>query len=106
VANDYDYSKVFARQAQALVNQGDVVIGISTSGNSANVVEGINTAREKGARTIGLTGRNGGKLARAAELVLKIPSDETPKVQEAHITILHIVCFLVEKGLFQGVDEK
>jgi len=100
IANDYDYSKVFARQVEALAEEGDVVIGISTSGSSLSVIKGIEVAKEKGAKTIGLTGKNGGKLARAADLVLKVPSNDTPRIQEAHITILHIICYLIEKELF------
>lgn len=100
IANDYDYSKIFARQVEALAEKGDVVIGISTSGASLNVIKGIEVAREKGAKTIGLTGKNGGKLARTADLVLKVPSNDTPRIQEAHITILHIICYLIEKRLF------
>lgn len=100
IANDYDYSKVFARQAEALAEEGDVVIGISTSGTSLSVIKGIEVAREKGAKTIGLTGKNGGELAKIVDLVLKVPSNDTPRIQEAHITILHIICYLVEKKLF------
>ena len=99
MANDYGYETVFSRQVEALVNEKDVVIGISTSGNSPNVIEAIKAAKTKGARTIGLTGRNGGKLAEVADLVLAVPSDSTPRIQEAHITIGHIVCELVEKEL-------
>ena len=100
IANDYDYSKVFARQVEALAEEGDVVIGISTSGSSLNVIKGIEVAREKGAKTIGLTGKNGAELARSADLVLRVPSNDTPRIQEAHITILHIICYLIEKKLF------
>jgi len=100
IANDYDYSKVFARQVEALAEEGDVVIGISTSGTSLSVIKGIEVAREKGAKTIGLTGKNGGKLAKIADLVLKVPSNDTPRIQEAHIIILHIICYLIEKKLF------
>jgi len=99
VANDYGYDAVFSRQIEALVNEKDVVIGISTSGNSPNVIEAIKLAKMKGAKTIGLTGGNGGKLAEVADLVLIVPSDITPRIQEAHITIGHIVCELVEKEL-------
>ena len=99
VANDYGYDAVFSRQIEALVNEKDIVIGISTSGNSPNVVEAIEMAKTKGAKTIGLTGGNGGKLAEVADLVLIVPSDITPRIQEAHITIGHIVCELVEKEL-------
>ena len=100
IANDYDYSRIFARQVEALAEEGDVVMGISTSGTSLSVIEGIGVAREKGAKTIGLTGKNGGKLAKIVDLVLKVPSNDTPRIQEAHITILHIICYLIEKKLF------
>ena len=99
VANDYGYETVFSRQVQALVDEKDVAIGISTSGNSPNVVEAIEMAKVKGAKTIGLTGGNGGKLAEVADLALIVPSDSTPRIQEAHITIGHVVCELVEKEL-------
>jgi len=99
VANDCGYETVFSRQVEALVNEKDVVIGISTSGDSPNVLEAIKLAKAKGAKTIGLTGGSGGKLATAADLVLAVPSDSTPRIQEAHITIGHIVCELVEKEL-------
>ncbi len=100
IANDYDYSKVFARQVEALTEKGDVVIGISTSGTSLSVIKGIEVARERGAKTIGLTGESGGELAEVVDLVLKVPSNDTPRIQEAHITILHIICHLVERELF------
>lgn len=100
IANDYDYSKIFARQAEALAEEGDVVIGISTSGTSLSVIKGIEVAKEKRAKTIGLTGKNGDKLAKIVDLVLKVPSNDTPIIQEAHITILHIICHLVERELF------
>lgn len=99
VANDYGYETVFSRQIEALVTEKDIVIGISTSGNSPSVVEAIETAKAKGAKTVGLTGGNGGKLAQVADLALTVPSDVTPRIQEAHITIGHIVCELVEKKL-------
>ena len=100
IANDYDYSKVFARQVEALAEEGDVVIGISTSGTSLNVIKGIEAAKGEGVKTIGLTGKDGGKLAKIADLVLKVPSNDTPRIQEVHITILHIICYLIEKELF------
>jgi len=99
LANDYGYETVFSRQVEALVNERDVVIGISTSGNSPNVVEAIKMAKIKGAKTVALTGSDGGKLAEVADLALIVPSDSTPRIQEAHITIGHIVCELVEKEL-------
>ena len=99
VANDYGYDAVFSRQIEALVTEKDIVIGISTSGNSPNVIEAIKLAKTKGAKTIGLIGGKGGKLAEVVDLALIIPSDDTQRIQEAHITIGHIVCELVEKEL-------
>ena len=98
VANDYGYDMVFSRQVEALVNEKDVVIGISTSGNSSSVTEAMKAAKNKGAKTIGLTGGSGGKLADVADLVLIVPSHNTPRIQEAHIMIGHIVCELVEQA--------
>ena len=100
IANDYDYSRIFARQVEAWAKQGDVVIGISTSGSSSNVIEAVKTAKEKGAKTVGFTGKKGGKLAELVDFVISVPSDETPRIQESHITILHIICCLVERELF------
>ena len=100
IANDYDYSRIFARQVEALAKEGDVVIGISTSGSSSNVIEAVKTAKEKGAKTVGFTGNKGGKLAELTDFVVSVPSDVTPRVQESHITILHIICCLVERELF------
>jgi len=99
IANDYGYNEVFSRQVEALVGEKDVVIGISTSGNSPNVVEAIEMAKTKGAKTIGLTGGDGGRLAKVADIALVVPSDNTPRIQEVHITIGHIVCEIVEKEL-------
>jgi len=104
IANDYGYDVVFSRQIEALVTEKDVVIGISTSGRSPNVIGAIKAAKKKGARTIVLTGGKGGpsrgRMAEVADLVLAVPSDSTPRIQESHITIGHIVCELVEKELF------
>ena len=99
IANDYGYDLIFTRQVEAMVDNGDVVIGISTSGNSPNVVNAIELAKTKGARTVGLTGGSGGNLAEAADLTLTVPSDSTPRIQEAHITIGHIICEIVEEEL-------
>lgn len=100
IANDYSYDEVFSRQVEGLVNRGDVVIGISTSGNSMNVIKGIKVAKGKGAFTVGLTGATGGKLGEVVDICIKVPSTDTPRIQEAHITIGHIICQLVEEGLF------
>jgi D-sedoheptulose 7-phosphate isomerase len=99
LANDYGYETVFSHQVEAFASEKDVVIGISTSGESPNVIEALKMARRKGAKTVGLTGGNGGKLAEVVDLALTVPSDSTPRIQEAHITIGHIVCELVEREL-------
>jgi D-sedoheptulose 7-phosphate isomerase len=104
ISNDYGYDNVFSKQVEALVERGDIVIGISTSGSSPNVIEGVRIAKQKGAKTIGLTGR-GGQLAQVVDLCINIPSTSTPRIQEAHITIGHIICYLVEKELFGGDNE-
>jgi len=99
LANDDGYETVFSRQVEALVNENDVVIGISTSGSSTNVIDAMRTARAKGAKIVGLTGGSGGNLIEVADIVLAVPSNSTPRIQEAHITIGHIVCELVEREL-------
>lgn len=101
LANDYGYASVFRRQIEALVNGKDVVIGISTSGNSPNIIEAMKTAKTIGAKTIGLTGSDGGKLAEIVDLLMPVPSKVIPRIQESHITIGHIVCELVEKELIK-----
>ncbi|PIU67803.1 MAG: phosphoheptose isomerase [Armatimonadetes bacterium CG07_land_8_20_14_0_80_40_9] len=102
LGNDYDFKIIFARQVEALADKKDVVIGISTSGNSLNVVEGVKAAKEIGVKTIGLTGLRGGKLRRVVDLILCVPSLDTARIQEGHITIGHIICRLVEEKLFGG----
>jgi D-sedoheptulose 7-phosphate isomerase len=96
VGNDYGFNFIFSRQVEALCNPDDIVVGLSTSGNSANVVAGIEKAREIGAYTIGMTGSKGGKLAELCSLNLAMPSTDTPRIQEAHITVGHILCDLIE----------
>jgi len=99
IANDYGYEAVFARQVRGLVTRGDVVIGISTSGSSPNVLLAIEEARRGGAITIAFTGERG-KLKEMVDYVLSVPSSDTPRIQEAHITAGHIICYLVEESLF------
>lgn len=99
LANDYGYESVFSRQITALANSGDVVIGISTSGQSPNVVKGIQTAKDMGCKTIGFTGRDGGEVAKLVDVSLIVPSTETSRIQEAHITIGHILCGLIEQAI-------
>lgn len=101
VGNDYGYEHVFARQVEALAETKDVVVGISTSGNSPSVLKAIEDGRKRGCVTIGVTGKNGGKLATIADICFRAGSDDTPRVQEAHILMWHIVCELVEQALPQ-----
>lgn len=99
IANDYGYDLVFARQLEALGKPGDVAIGISTSGNSENVLRALEVASRKGIVRIGMTGRSGGKMVQATELCMRVPSDETPRIQECHILLGHVICELVEKWM-------
>ena len=99
-ANDFGYEFVFERQVSSFVEEGDVAIGISTSGNSPNVVRGLIKAKEKGAITVGFTGEKQSKIEEIVDICLKIPSSDTPRIQEGHITVGHIICYLVEKELF------
>lgn len=103
LANDYGYDTVFSRQLEALANDNDVLIATTTSGTSPNILKAIEVARSKNVKVIGLTGGDGGKLKDVADITIVVPSDNTPRIQEAHITIGHIICNLVEKELFFGV---
>lgn len=100
IGNDYGFDAVFTRQVEGLAAEGDVVIGISTSGNSPNVLAALIKAKELGCGTIALLGRDGGSIKGAADIPVIIPSNDTPRIQEGHITIIHIVCDLVEQRLF------
>jgi D-sedoheptulose 7-phosphate isomerase len=100
ISNDVGFEHVFARQVEALVQPGDVVVGLSTSGNSENVLQGLRVAQQYGATTVGLTGRDGGKLKGVADICFCAPSDNTPRIQEAHMTVLHAICEGVERELF------
>ena len=100
VSNDYGFENVFARAIEAVGRKGDVLVGITTSGNSANVLEAFEKAHEIGVSTIAMTGKDGGKIAAISDLIINVPSTCTPRIQEAHIMIGHIVCELVEKELF------
>ena len=97
VGNDYSFKQVFARQVEALGNRGDVAMGISTSGESPNVVTGLQTAKAKGLKTIALTGRDGGSVGRAAEIHVNVPDQNTQRVQEVHMTLLHVMCEVIEE---------
>jgi D-sedoheptulose 7-phosphate isomerase len=100
IANDYDFLEVFAKQVRALGRPGDLALGLSTSGNSANVVEALEAARQLGLKTVALSGGEGGPVAAAAELAIVVPSRSTPRIQEVHITIGHVLCDLVDFLLF------
>ena len=99
VANDYDFDRIYCRQLEALARPGDVAIGLSTSGNSPNVVAALQTARELGCRTIAFTGQGGGRCADLADVLLAVPAQLTPRVQEAHMALYHILCELVERAI-------
>lgn len=106
IGNDYGYDKVFSRQLEGLGSAGDLFIGISTSGNSQNVINAFESAKVKGITTVALVGRDGGKMAEMADIALIVPSDATPRIQESHILIGHILCDIIEKELFgDGVGE-
>ena len=101
IANDYGYEKIFSRQVQTCAKKGDVLIGISTSGSSKNVVNAIIEAKTKGVFTVGLTGEKEGTIFENADITIKIPSSETPIIQESHIMTSHIICAVVEKMIFR-----
>jgi D-sedoheptulose 7-phosphate isomerase len=100
IANDYAYDDVFARQVRALGRSGDVAVGLTTSGNSPNVVNALAAAREGGMVTVALTGASGGKAAAAADICIRVPTDDTPRVQEACLHLGHTICEIVEREMF------
>jgi D-sedoheptulose 7-phosphate isomerase len=99
LGNDYGFDTIFERQLEALARENDAVVGISTSGNSENVVRALKKANSLGAETIGLVGNNGGKIKEVANLSIVVPSNDTARIQEVHITIGHIICELIEEDL-------
>lgn len=100
IGNDYGYDYTFARQIEALGQAGDVFVAISTSGNSPNIIRAVDAAKSKGVKVIGFTGQDGGKLAPLADLCFRVPSDETPRIQEGHEFIGHLLCGLIEQEMF------
>ncbi|MGE5893111.1 MAG: SIS domain-containing protein [bacterium] len=106
IANDYDFSDIFAKQLKSLANEGDVVIALSTSGNSPNILKAMDTAKKKKLITIALTGLKGKKFAAKAQYAFIVPSEDTPRVQESHITLGHIICEIVEEILFEEPRKK
>lgn len=100
IGNDYGYDKVFSRQLEGMAQEGDLFIGISTSGNSQNIINAFESAKTRGVTTVALVGRDGGKMASLADYAIIIPSNATPRIQESHILIGHILCDIIEKELF------
>lgn len=100
VANDYSYDVVYSRMVEACGRKGDVLVGITTSGNSKNIIAAMETARKQGMVTIGMTGKSGGKMNDCCDIMLRVPSTDTPRIQESHILIGHIICQLIEETIF------
>ncbi len=105
IGNDYDFSQIFSKQVKAIGREGDVILAISTSGSSTNIIKALKAARDMGIKSIGLTGKGGGKMADIVDILLNVDSDCTPRIQETHITISHIICELVDHILFQEVNK-
>ena len=102
VGNDYGYDEVYARIVRGSGNKGDVLVGLSTSGNSENIVKAFSVAKEKGMKILAFTGETGGKMKNFADVLLNVPSSDTPRIQEAHITLGHIICEQVEANIFSS----
>jgi D-sedoheptulose 7-phosphate isomerase len=100
VANDYGYDLVYSRLLQGIGNKGDVLVGLSTSGNSPNIMKALETAKKKGMSSIGFTGASGGKMKELCDILINVPSSDTPRIQESHILAGHIICQLVESALY------
>ncbi len=100
VANDYGYDKVYSRYIDGLGKKGDVLVGISTSGNSENILNAFEVAHNKGLKTVAMTGETGGKMKASSDFLLNVPSKDTPRIQESHIMLGHIICGLIEEALF------
>jgi D-sedoheptulose 7-phosphate isomerase len=99
IGNDFGFEEIYSRQVRALASSGDIVVGISTSGRSRDVLRGVEEARRCGAKTIGLTGSNGGELAEICDHVVRAPSNDVQRIQECHLLIIHIVCELIERTI-------
>jgi D-sedoheptulose 7-phosphate isomerase len=106
ISNDYDFSQVYSKQLTALGHEGDIVIGISTSGNSPNVLKAMETAKKNGMKTVILTGGTGGKMAGLADYAFIVPTKSTPRIQETHITLGHTLCQMVDEELFGGTRNR
>ncbi len=106
IGNDYDFSEIFSKQIRAIGQQGDIAWGISTSGNSPNVLKGLEMAKKKGMTTIAFTGKDGGDIAKIADYPVNVSSNSTARIQETHITACHVICEMVDIKLFQKPDFK
>jgi D-sedoheptulose 7-phosphate isomerase len=106
IGNDYEFSEIFSKQIRAIGHAGDIAWGISTSGTSPNVIKALETAKKMAMITIGLTGRDGGDITRIADYSLNVSSNSTPRIQEVHITLGHVICEMVDFKLFQRPDSK
>jgi D-sedoheptulose 7-phosphate isomerase len=106
IGNDYDFSEIFSKQIRAIGQKGDIAWGMTTSGTSLNVVKGLETAKKMGLITVGLTGRDGGDVAKIADYALNVSSTSTPRIQETHITVGHVICEMVDFRLFQRPNMK
>lgn len=100
VANDYSYDEIYSRLIEAKGRTGDILIGLSTSGNSRNIIRALETASEKGVVTVGFTGESGGEMATLCDILIKVPSKDTPRIQESHIMLGHVICELIEMKMF------
>ncbi len=105
IGNDYDFRYLFKRQIEGLGREGDIFIAISTSGNSENILEGLKVAKEMGIYTIGLSGESGGRIRGLTDMCLCVPSSDTPRIQEVHIMIIHVICEFLEERLYGEKDE-
>ena len=106
IANDYDFSEIFSKQIRAIGQTGDVAWGISTSGASPNIIKAIEAAKKIGMITVGMTGKDGGEIAKMVDYSLNVSSNSTPRVQEVHITVGHVICEMIDYKLFQRPDAK
>ena len=105
VANDYSYDVIYSRLVKGIGNEGDVLVGLSTSGNSKNIVKAFEFAKEKKMITIGFTGESGGKLKKLSDFLINVPSEDTPRIQESHIMLGHIICQFVEEIYFEDTND-
>lgn len=102
IANDYDYSEIFARQVKTLADSGDIAVAISTSGGSKNILKAVDVAKKKGLKVVAFTGSKGEKFASKSDYAFLVPSEDTPRIQETHITLGHVLCQMVEEILFEA----